>query len=134
MRRTVTKLMLSLPLLLLPALPMLGEPAQPPAGTCATNEQCSEKEFCARLYDSCGESGKCEERPARKKAGAAPTQSGPKRETAPGSPAPALWLLRLSKISRKRGAPPARDSLRRREERPLPREPLSSEKMFYEQF
>jgi Kazal-type serine protease inhibitor domain len=63
MRRTVARLLLSLPLLLLPALPMLGEPAQP-AGTCMTNEQCSEKEFCAKLYDRCGQSGKCEERPA----------------------------------------------------------------------
>ncbi len=62
MRRTVSRLLLSLPLLLLPALPILGDPAQP-AGTCTTNEQCGEKEFCAKIYDSCGQSGKCEERP-----------------------------------------------------------------------
>ena len=62
MRRTVARLLLSLPLLLLPALPMLGDPAQP-AGICTTNAQCGEKEFCAKIYDSCGESGKCEERP-----------------------------------------------------------------------
>lgn len=64
MRRTVAKLMLSLPLLLLPALPMPGETAQPPAGACTTNEQCGEKEFCSKIFDSCGESGRCEERPA----------------------------------------------------------------------
>jgi hypothetical protein len=34
------------------------------AGTCATNEQCPANEFCAKLYDSCGDRGKCEERPA----------------------------------------------------------------------
>ena len=63
MPRTVARLLLSLSLLLLLALPTLGDPAQP-AGICATNEQCGEKEFCAKLYDSCGERGKCEERPA----------------------------------------------------------------------
>jgi len=63
MPRTVARLLLSLSLLLLSALPMLGDPAQP-AGTCTTNEQCGEKEFCAKLYDSCGQTGKCEERPA----------------------------------------------------------------------
>ena len=63
MRHTIVRLLLSLPLLLLPALPILGESAQP-AGTCMTNEQCGEKEFCARIYDSCGQSGRCEERPA----------------------------------------------------------------------
>ncbi len=63
MRRTLARLLLSFPLLLLPALPMLGDPVQP-AGTCTTNEQCGEKEFCAKLYDGCGESGKWEERPA----------------------------------------------------------------------
>jgi Kazal-type serine protease inhibitor domain len=62
MRRTTARLLLSLSLLLLPALPMLGDPARP-AGTCATNEQCGGKEFCAKIYDSCGQSGKCEERP-----------------------------------------------------------------------
>ena len=40
-----------------------GAPAQQ-AGTCTTNQQCAQNEFCARLYDSCGDRGKCEERPA----------------------------------------------------------------------
>jgi hypothetical protein len=35
----------------------------PPAGMCTTNEQCAKNEFCAKLFGSCGESGKCEERP-----------------------------------------------------------------------
>lgn len=41
-------------------------PAAAPAqqtGTCRTNEQCPQAEFCAKLYDSCGDRGKCEERP-----------------------------------------------------------------------
>jgi hypothetical protein len=63
MRRTVARLFLSLPLLLVSALPTLGDPA-PSAGICTTNEQCGAQEFCAKIYDSCGESGKCEERPA----------------------------------------------------------------------
>jgi Kazal-type serine protease inhibitor domain len=63
MRRTVARLLLSLPLLLVSALPTLGDPA-PAAGICTTNAQCGAQEFCAKIYDSCGESGKCEERPA----------------------------------------------------------------------
>jgi hypothetical protein len=35
----------------------------PPAGACTTNEQCAKNEFCSKLFGSCGESGKCEERP-----------------------------------------------------------------------
>jgi hypothetical protein len=38
-------------------------PASPP-GTCMTNEQCVKGEFCSKLFGSCAESGKCEERPA----------------------------------------------------------------------
>ena len=34
-----------------------------PAGSCSTNEQCDTGEFCAKLFGSCGESGKCEPRP-----------------------------------------------------------------------
>ncbi|MBW8879617.1 MAG: hypothetical protein JF614_32185 [Acidobacteria bacterium] len=33
------------------------------SGTCMTNQQCAKDEFCAKLYGSCGESGKCEARP-----------------------------------------------------------------------
>jgi hypothetical protein len=33
-------------------------------GTCRTNEQCGQGEFCSKLFNSCGESGKCEPRPA----------------------------------------------------------------------
>ncbi|HEX3532262.1 MAG TPA: Kazal domain-containing protein [Thermoanaerobaculia bacterium] len=32
-------------------------------GTCTTNQQCAKDEFCAKLYGSCGETGKCEARP-----------------------------------------------------------------------
>jgi Kazal-type serine protease inhibitor domain len=42
--------------------PAAEAPAQK-AGTCATNQQCAPNEFCARFYDSCGDRGKCEERP-----------------------------------------------------------------------
>lgn len=38
-------------------------PAQQ-AGTCTTNQQCAPTDFCAKFYDSCGDRGKCEERPA----------------------------------------------------------------------
>jgi hypothetical protein len=33
------------------------------AGACMTNEQCGQGEFCSKLFNSCGESGKCETRP-----------------------------------------------------------------------
>ena len=42
--------------------PAAEAPAQQ-AGTCTTNQQCAPTEFCARFYDSCGDRGKCEERP-----------------------------------------------------------------------
>jgi len=35
----------------------------PAAGTCATNEQCGANEFCSKLFDSCGQTGRCEPRP-----------------------------------------------------------------------
>ncbi len=62
MPRTVARLLFSCSLLLLPSLPMLADPAQP-AGACTTNAQCGEKEFCAKLFNSCDQTGICEERP-----------------------------------------------------------------------
>jgi hypothetical protein len=57
MRRIARALSLGpLFLLLLPALASS-------AGTCTTNEQCGKDEFCSKLFDSCGESGKCEPKP-----------------------------------------------------------------------
>jgi hypothetical protein len=35
----------------------------PAAGTCTTNEQCGGTDFCSKLFDSCEQSGKCEQRP-----------------------------------------------------------------------
>jgi len=42
--------------------PAAKAPAQQ-AGACKTNQQCAENEFCAKLFDSCGDPGKCQERP-----------------------------------------------------------------------
>lgn len=42
------------------ALPAAEAPA---AGACTTNEQCGKDEFCAKLFDSCEQSGRCEPRP-----------------------------------------------------------------------
>lgn len=32
-------------------------------GACSTSEQCAQGEFCAKLFGSCGESGRCEPQP-----------------------------------------------------------------------
>lgn len=45
------------------AVPAAAKPAGKSAGTCTSNEQCGKDAFCARLYGSCGDPGKCEERP-----------------------------------------------------------------------
>ncbi len=33
-------------------------------GTCKANDQCGKDEFCAKLFGRCGDSGKCEAKPA----------------------------------------------------------------------
>ncbi|HEX3126907.1 MAG TPA: hypothetical protein VH394_06230 [Thermoanaerobaculia bacterium] len=54
-------------------LPVLGAcrsaPAEQPQsaalaeGSCSTNEQCAEGEYCSKIFAQCGESGRCEPRP-----------------------------------------------------------------------
>ena len=54
---------LAVPMLSFVALSRAAETPAPSAGTCMTNEQCAKGEFCSKLFGSCAESGKCEERP-----------------------------------------------------------------------
>jgi hypothetical protein len=63
-RKNATSLLLACSLLVL-SLSVAGGAEAPasPVGTCTTNQQCAEGEFCAKLFGSCGESGKCEARP-----------------------------------------------------------------------
>jgi hypothetical protein len=61
MRRAGRAILLSTLFLLL-AVP-LAAAADPAAGTCTTNEQCTKDEFCSRLFGSCTAAGKCEARP-----------------------------------------------------------------------
>jgi hypothetical protein len=55
---------LAVPVFSFVALSRAAEAPAPPAGTCMTNEQCGKGEFCSKLFGSCAERGKCEERPA----------------------------------------------------------------------
>ena len=62
------RLILAFPILLLAAASQSApagktQAADRSAGTCSTNEQCGQGEFCAKLFGSCDESGKCEPKP-----------------------------------------------------------------------
>jgi hypothetical protein len=59
----IVRLPLLLGLLLLSSFLSRDLTAQPAAGTCKSNADCSEKELCAKLFDSCDQTGRCEPRP-----------------------------------------------------------------------
>jgi hypothetical protein len=60
-RKVLLGTLLLLPLLALPVL--AAEAPAASSGTCKTNEQCGKDEFCAKFFDSCEDSGKCEAKP-----------------------------------------------------------------------